>query len=356
MVLAAAWCVVRGASGQDLQRLRHRADSLAEQWRDAQLVVTIEDSLRRTSLPATMERFEAGPLVVLADPSRLPLRQATADAWRLLQEFYGDAAALVAGHPVILRVVDELTRTPNLGKDVRVPKKLPLEDLTRLIARTAAVPRGDRALLDWLGMSLVPGDDPPRERSVVYVELVTASASVARRCHAGALAACADALGLLPLDGAPERWWTAAERRAVVVATYASYYFRNRPALRALTTACVERGADTACVRLLEGVDRGTWPRPLSPAARAVLVRRALERGGRGAYLALIGDSTTAVPARLTRIAGVPLDTLVAEWRDLVARSRPRPVAVPWGNAVVALGWLGILMGCALRSSRWRVA
>lgn len=355
VLLAGGLWGVGGTSAQDIPRLEHRADSLAELWRDAQLVVTIQDSLRRTSLPITMERYAAGPLVVIADPSRLPMARATTAAWQLLQDYYGDAAALVAGHPVVLRVSTEVSRAPNDGGWLVVPKDLALADLTRAIARGAAVPRGDRALRDWLGMLLLPGDDPPRERSVVYVELVTAPTSVARRCFGGDRAACADALGLVPLEGAPARWWTANERRRIAAATYGTYFYRSRPALRDLATTCLERGADSACLRLLESVDPGTWPRPLSPSARAVLVRLALDHGGSGAYLRLVTDSTTAVPARLADIAGVPIDSLVDEWLQVVTSSRPKPVAVPWGNAVVALIWFGILMGSALRSSRWRL-
>src|SRR5688572_11909290 len=104
-VLASA--LLGEAAGQDLDVLRHRADSIATLWRDAQLLVTIQDSLRRTTLPAAMERVTAGSLVVLADPSRLPLHEATADAWDLLDRFYGDAAQSLAHRPVVLRVVSE---------------------------------------------------------------------------------------------------------------------------------------------------------------------------------------------------------------------------------------------------------
>jgi len=354
-VLVTSLCVVRSASSQNLERLRDRADSLVTLWRDAQLVVTLQDSLRRTSLPSTMERVEAGPLVVFADPSRLPLQEATTAAWEILEAYYGDAAQTVAGHPVVLRVVDELRRSPNEGAGVRIPKKMALKDLALTIARTARVSHGDPALLGWLGMALMPGDDPARERRVVYVELVTAPWSVTRRCFEGDHAACVDALELVPLEGAVQRWWTPAERRRIVATNYASYYLRNRPALRALTTSCVQNGVDSACLRLLEEADPRTWPRPLSPVARAALVRLALERGGRSSYARLLADSTRPVPERLATVARVPLDSLVDVWRELALSSRPKPVDVPWGNATVALGWLGVLMACALRSSRWRL-
>src|SRR6185436_15529109 len=211
LLLIAGQCVVRSASGQGFNALQHRADSLAIVWRDAQLLVTIQDSLRRTTLPAAMERAEAGSLVVLADPSRLPLKEATADAWQLLDGFYGDAARTIHNRPVVLRVVSALPRSSNRGSEITIPKTIARADLALAIARTAPVARPDPAFAGWLGMTVLPGFDPAREPRVVYVELVTAQAAVARRCFDGDEAACVDALELVPRDGAIQRWWSAAE-------------------------------------------------------------------------------------------------------------------------------------------------
>lgn len=349
-----ALCLARGASGQAPDRLQFRADSLASAWREAQLLVAIQDSLRRTTLPAAMERAEAGSLVVLADPSRLPLKEATADAWRMLDDFYGDAARTVATRPVVVRVGGEMPRVPDRAAEILIPKTLSRADLALAIARIASVTRPDPAFAGWLGMTILPGFDPGREPRVVYVELVTAQAAIARRCFDGDRAACIDALELVPRDGAMQRWWTPAERRRVVAEHYASYYARNRPALRALTEACTLAAADSACVAILETADASTWPRPLSPTARALFVRTALEHGGRGAYAQLLADSSPPA-VRLAAIAGVPLDSLVSAWRTTIVSARPRTVTVPLGNTLVALGWLALLMACALRSSRWRL-
>src|SRR3990172_9135139 len=86
-VLAAGLCVVRGASGQELGRLRFRADSLALMWRDARMRADLHDSVKRDAPPPNMERVQAGALTVLADPSRLPLGQAVRDAWVQLDAF-----------------------------------------------------------------------------------------------------------------------------------------------------------------------------------------------------------------------------------------------------------------------------
>lgn len=355
MIALFAVCMVRGAWGQDVGALRRRADSIAALWRDARLIVTIQDSLRRTTLPATMERAEAGALVVIADPSRLPLRDATADAWRILDDFYGTAARFASDRPVVLRVSKALPLPPNDGVGLRILDDMKRPDLALAIARAATVPRGDRALIDWLGMTPLPGVESAPARRVVYVELVTAPVLVARTCFEGDLAACRDALELNAREGAVRRWWTPAMRRRLVTENYAAWLQRNRPAMRALATACVQGGADSACTRILEDADPRTLPRPLSPSARALLIDIIREQGGRDAYERLVADSATAIPERLAAIAGVPLDSLVAEWRGAVMAARPRSVTVPWWTAFAAFVWLGVFATCALRSSRWRL-
>lgn len=348
-------CVVRGAYAQDLERLRFRADSLADEWREARTLLVLKDSLRRTSLPPTMEQYQAGALTVIADPSRLPFERATAAAWVLLDSLYGDAAGGVAGKPVVVRVLEPGARDTRPQTGLRVPRNIPLGDLTRVIVRAAQVPRGDPALAAWLGAPLLPGDDPRREREVIYIELVTSPAPIVRTCHAGDLKACADALGFVPSEQRIARWWTADGRRRVVT-THFAQYFLSRPATRALALACTEAGADSACTRLLEGVDPATLPRPFSPAASLSLARLALDFGGRGAYQRLLADAASPLPARLAAASGVPFDSLLSTWHARMLASRPERVAVPWWSLALAITWTGIFGLCATRSSRWRVA
>jgi hypothetical protein len=354
VALAAVACAARSTAAQDLERLQRRADSLAQEWRLARSFSLLQDSLVRVTLPSTMERFDAGALTVVADPSRLPVAAATAAAWRMLDSLYGNAARAVARAPVVVRLADTLGRSRNRDAGLRVTRDIGLADLTRTIARNSAVPRGDKRLLDWLGSALLPGDDAVLAQQNVYVELVTSPLRLVRRCFDGDVDACRDGLALDGLGGAIERWWTAPERRWIVTTRFAEY-FVNRPATRALGLECMDRGVDSACVRLLASLEPTTLPRPLSAGACLSLLRAALEHGGRDAYARLLADSLSAVPDRLARASGMSAAALLARWRGTVLGARPNRTALPWWSVLIVATWVGVFGSCALGSSRWRV-
>lgn len=350
-----AWCVVRGAWGQDLAQLRQRAESLGRAWQEAQLFATLQDSLRRTAPPPNMDRAQSGELTVFADPSRLPLQRATTAAWSALDRFYGTAAAALAGRPLVLRVLDALQKpSPGHGERwVLATTDLELPELTLLLVRNAPLPPNDARLRAWLPLAIVPPHDTTRERAQVYVDLVTSHADVSRRCYAGELAACRVALAVDSVAHPLLEWWTAADRRRLVPILLETY-FLNESNRRARTNDCLERGVDSACLELLASIPRNALPRPLGAGAQLGLLQLAIEMGGRSAYERLRADSTAPVGQRLAAAAGLPLDTLVATWRRTVISARPRRVALPWWTAFFACAWTGAFATMALRSSRWR--
>lgn len=352
----AAWCMVRGARAQDLERLRFRADSLATAWHEAQLFATLQDSLRRNAPPPNMERFEAGALSVLADPSHLPFTQAVRDAWHQLDAFYGQTAATLAGRPIVVRVLTPReTRRPGQGQRfVLATDDLDAPQLTTLLVRNAPLARADAALHEWLAASLVPPGDAKRERATVYVDLVTAQASIGQRCFEDDLAACRTALGLSPAPHPVRDWWTADDRRRLVPVLLDEYYL-DTPERRPVALACVEYGVDSACVQLLESIPQAALPRPLGGMARLTLTQLALQRGGRAAYGRLLADSSATLADRLAAASGMGTDSLIAAWRRLIVASRPTRVALPWLAGVVVFGWIGVFLTCALQSTRWRV-
>jgi hypothetical protein len=354
--MAGAWCVVRGASAQDLDSLRRRADSLGDAWREAQMLATLQDSLRRTAPPPNMERFEDGALTVLADPSHLPLKQAVRDAWQQLDAFYGDAAAALAGRPIVVRVLTpQQTRRPGHGERfVLATDDLTAAQLTTLLVRNAPFAPADRALHAWLSAAFVPPADSVRERATVYVDMVTAPASISQWCFGGDIAACRTALGLSPAPRPVLDWWTAGDRRRLVPVLLEDYYLRS-PEHRPVATACLEGGVDSACVQLLESIPRAALPPALGAMARLTLVQLALARGGRGAYARLLADSSATIAERLAAASGMTPDSLVAAWQRAVVASRPNRVAMRWLTGVVVIGWIGVLTTCALRSTRWRL-
>jgi len=68
----------------------------------------------------------------------------------------------------------------------------------------------------------------------------------------------------------------------------------------------------------------------------------------------LLADSNAAISNRLASAAGVGLDTLLSDWRREVIAARPAAVTIPPWGAFIAFGWIVLLAGCALTSSRWR--
>lgn len=356
LALLAGVCVVRGAWGQDLERLRSRADSLAHVWSDARMLADLHDSLKRDAPPPNMERVQAGALTVLADPSPLPLQQAVRDAWAQLDAFYGSAAASLAGHPIVLRVLTlSQSRRPGQGERwVLATGDLDVAELTALLIRNAPLARADAALHDWLAAPLVPPGNAARERASVYVDLVTTQASISHRCFDGDLPACHTALGLTAAPRPLLDWWTADDRRRLVPVLLDNYYLSGAER-RPLTTACLHQAVDSACVRLLESIPAAARPRPLGALARITLTQLALERGGRGAYGRLLADSTAMMIDRLGVASGVPPDSLVAAWQRAIVGSRPSRVSLSWVTVVVVLGWIGAFATCALSSTRWRL-
>jgi hypothetical protein len=86
-----------------------------------------------------------------------------------------------------------------------------------------------------------------------------------------------------------------------------------------------------------------------------LLVREALQIGGREAYRRLVADPAAPIGARLAATAGLPLDSLVVRWRSRALAARPPRITLTWWTSAAALGWTLILGLCALRSSRWRL-
>jgi hypothetical protein len=348
--------VVRGASAQDLDRLRLRADSLAIEWRDAQMLADLQDSLRRDAPPPNMERVQAGALTILADPSRLPLQEAADAAWRELTRFYGSRANALRDHPLILRVLSaRQTRAPGRGERwVLATDDLELPELTQLLVRNAPFPGTDAALRAWLPALLVPPHDTARERALVYVDLVTSHASISGRCFTGDLAACRIALGLTAVTRPVLDWWTPADRRRLVPILIEEWAI-GRTGRDSLANACLEHGSDSACVELLETIPANALPRPLGMAARLSLIHVAVERGGPDAYARLLADSAAPMADRMAAAAGLGSDSLLAVWQRVMAASRPSRVRLPWSAGVVVFGWIAVFAACAIRSTRWRL-
>jgi hypothetical protein len=183
--------------------------------------------------------------------------------------------------------------------------------------------------------------------SRVYVELVTAPSVAVRRCYAGALDACSAALGIVEGDRIPI-WYDAAERRVLVRQLQDVLNSGLRPAV---VNACVQAGSDGACLDVLHALQIEP---PLSSDARQSIARMALAAGGRDAFRRLSRSAGQPIARRLVLAGGVPLDSLLHQWRDQVIAARPRPVTMAASMGWTTLAWSLVFGLLALRSTRWR--
>ncbi len=342
-------------SAQDsvLAKLQRRADSLAGEWRHANAIADLADSLEHERAVAGRDTIAVGALRIVANPSPLPLRESAARAWPVIDSFYGTAAQDVAQRPYIIKAFDPDTTVPRsrLHVGMEVPWNMTEESLVLLLIANVPVAAPDSAMQSWLGGSVRPSTREDRDRAGVYVQLVTAPSQAARSCFQGRLDSCAAALGL----GAAtlEAWYpSAAERRSLVVTSFTDYF--DHGATVAPFRACAA-GSDSACTGLLQALPKGSLPRPLGADARATLVYLVLHLGGREAYHRLLATRDAPIAARLASAAGVSEDSLVARWRAQIIASRPSVVALPPWAFLFALGWVAVFAGCGLRSSRWRL-
>jgi hypothetical protein len=336
-------------------RLRNRADSLLNTWREAQRLADVADSLERVRATAGSDTIAVGALRIIANPSPLPLREAAERAWPAIDSLYGSVAAELTEHPFIFRAVDPDTsvRRTVLHVGIELPWDLDVRGTSRILLTTVTPPRFDHAFADWLGATLRPTLRPGDERTAVYLELVAVPSEAVRGCFLGDIVRCKDVLQLGDSSGLLARWYvTPAEREALVSGMFGDYFARGgtAPSLQ----KCRQHH-DDACTALLQSLPPGSLPRLLAPAARMVLVREALSAGGRDAYWRLVAHPEASIDARLSNAAGMNIDSLVVRWRARVLAARPVPLTLPWWASVAAIGWTAFFGFCALRSSRWRL-
>jgi hypothetical protein len=338
-------------------RLRKQADSLAAEWRRANALAAVADSLDLERAAAGRDTISVGALRIVANRSPLPLREAAERAWPVIDSLYGPLARTLSSRPYFIRAFDPdtIARRSELRIGFEIPWDLDVERLTRFLLANVPIESPDPALGEWLGGQIRPPLRTAQDRAHVYVRLVTAPSGAARGCLLGDIRACQAALGLRDSVDAFLLWYpSSAERRALLRQTFTEY-FTNRGLSSVMWRACIN-GEDDSCTELLRSLPRNAIPRPLDQDARRLLVHLALQTGGREAYARLLSgaDSARSLRDRLAAAAGVPADTLVSRWRAAIIASRPIPVSLPRWAVLAAIGWTVLLAGFGLRSSRWR--
>src|SRR2546421_6164452 len=189
-------------SAQDVPRLQARADSLLREWRRANALADMVDSLNHTRAAGGTDTISVGALRIVRTPSTARLREAAARAWLVIDSLYGSEAQQLAQHPYLIAPYDPDTNSPKPMRRgaIQVPWDQDVASLAMLLLTTVPIGRPDRALQDWLGGSVQPIIHPVQAGAAVYVQLVTAPSQAAPSCF---LCAVHDRRNPPPVGGSP---------------------------------------------------------------------------------------------------------------------------------------------------------
>ena len=356
-------CTVAAQSATDYRR---ELDRLIPEWRAAKAAV--EESERARQHAARAIVIERGGLRITVDSAVVPhVMDALAAASREIDATFGAKARLLADHPVIIRrrtTVSGPDTTYSLGVRANTREDVvtlgdPVETRAQLIAALhgSLVVSPLHAVLDdsiraWFRAALPAGDESRSELGVVYLELVTGSTTISRRCLAGDLVGCRQILGLSPIADPVLEGYTATQRRALVGADAPRF---RTPGKAAEFDRCVAQHDDAACAARLRELSVESVLRSIASAnIRRSFARSVLEQGGPGAYERLAATSALALDARFASAGGLPADSLVASWRARALSARPARSPVTPSTALATLAWIVACGALALRSSRWR--
>ena len=94
----------------------------------------------------------------------------------------------------------------------------------------------------------------------------------------------------------------------------------------------------------------GEYPAPV----RADLFLAALEIGGPGAWSRIVATGPARAEEALVAGSGLAADSLLTRWRNGIIALRPEERPLHSGTALLAAGWVGVLLLGTLGASRWR--
>src|SRR5256885_13783635 len=145
-------------ASQSVERLQARADSLLREWRRANALADMVDSLNHTRAAGGTDTISVGALRIVTNPSPARLREAAARAWPVIDSLYGSEAQQLAQRPYLIAPYDPDTTSPQPLRRgaIQVPWDQDVASLAMLLLTTVPIGRPDRALQDWLGGSALP--------------------------------------------------------------------------------------------------------------------------------------------------------------------------------------------------------
>lgn len=359
-VVGAFLLAVAGSGhAQTVAEFRQRLDKVSQYSRH------VSDTLRTLyQFRANVFRLDtirAGALVVLVAPSAVErTRPAVDSVWQALSSRFGAGATVVGQAPIVIQFADqpegEIPLDESPAGPLYVPTHTGTNELTdHLMGWVSPVVfrSVDGRLQEWVphpyaftsrgaARTLLRNN-----RATLYAELATAPWHMARTCFRGTIGDCRLALGITGTDPVLD-WLDAADRRHYVEAS-----LRYLPVPRARYDRC-SGGDDEECIALIRLAPSLRPAPPLSVTARLLLLALALDAGGPNAFPRLLEHPDRSMDARLEAASGVPVDSLVAQWRRDVLATHPKTVAADARAAWGAVFWGVLFTIAALRSTRWR--
>src|SRR5213592_4654361 len=140
-------------SAQDVPRLQARADSLLREWRRANALADMVDSLNHARTAGGTDTISVGALRIVTNPSPARLREAAARAWPVIDSLYGTEARQLEQRPFFIAPYDPDTTSPKptLRGAIQVPWDKDVASLATMLLTTVPIGRPDAALQNWLG-------------------------------------------------------------------------------------------------------------------------------------------------------------------------------------------------------------
>lgn len=358
LLCAAAWLLAAAnahaqSPAADPRVLGARLDSLMPAYRAARDAMLRSDSIRQAqradSAKVPLDTVTRAPIILVMRPEdRASIEAALARVWparaSLATAIDTPAAVVLVANGEDVLYFDQLAKRPHHSR-VNLQRSGLREDPEATLLYAI-----DLALFDvlpvevreWLGENTFARND---EFAFAYRELATSQSPLVRRCFAGDAAACLGALGL-GAQGQPAHWYTPEQLRNLVI-------FRRGPAPDGSTKKqrCLHAGDADACLAYLQRV--GGIPKPLSAGARATFLMLVLQTGGQGSMERLRHGAT--IEERLENAAGTSLHAVADAWQRRVRAERPPVYAGADRVHLVTMLWILLVLGIAMRSTRWRL-
>jgi len=351
----------QSSGASELRRQRVIVDSVGAFAKRAKArLVAFDDSVAKSRV--SLDTIRAGSLQVLVTKSsRSRLEPMVGVAASRFDSIFGSAAKRLETHSLVIRqrwdsVADTVVISMVIKPGKAFPKGREFEVLWGPLTDTL-VQRGLRQgairllsdevswdLRGWLGSELTPDTVSAYAWTQVRLELVSSSATVARRCYDGDMHACQLTLLLTPVKDRATEWFDSTGRHRYVSART----FDVSP----VELAC-QGGNDKACIAAIRNYD---WNRTSFPATGVLITsvtQTAMRIGGHDALDRLLSSKGTPAVA-LEAAAGVPLDSVLRVWQRNARETRLPSQDVSLGIAGSSLLWILVCGALSLRSSKWR--